>query len=187
MRPEAPALPEVREQAGQREDRHGQRHVVEHCQERHGKERRTGARGALQHAPEGEGKRPENQSCPFHSVLIHHRIAAVQPHEWLAAPPSARTSSRAAALWREASGCSSILPQVFSQHGVPSAMSYTLEQLAADCHQALAADPGPAGREAMRHHLERALADADRSEEHTSELQSLMRISYAVFRLKKKN
>src|SRR3546814_13011688 len=28
---------------------------------------------------------------------------------------------------------------------------------------------------------------AGRSEEHTSELQSLMRISYAVFRLKKKN
>src|SRR3546814_4660795 len=30
-------------------------------------------------------------------------------------------------------------------------------------------------------------ADALRSEEHTSELQSLMRISYAVFCLKKKN
>src|SRR3546814_8622098 len=29
-------------------------------------------------------------------------------------------------------------------------------------------------------------ADKERSEEHTSELQSLMRISYAVFRLKKK-
>src|SRR3546814_7595305 len=29
--------------------------------------------------------------------------------------------------------------------------------------------------------------DPDRSEEHTSELQSLMRISYAVFCLKKKN
>src|SRR3546814_8897947 len=29
--------------------------------------------------------------------------------------------------------------------------------------------------------------DAERSEEHTSELQSLMRISYAVFCLKKKN
>src|SRR3546814_8317864 len=29
--------------------------------------------------------------------------------------------------------------------------------------------------------------DMDRSEEHTSELQSLMRISYAVFCLKKKN
>src|SRR3546814_7119678 len=33
----------------------------------------------------------------------------------------------------------------------------------------------------------RAQATADRSEEHTSELQSLMRISYAVFCLKKKN
>src|SRR3546814_5648153 len=32
-----------------------------------------------------------------------------------------------------------------------------------------------------------AAADAVRSEEHTSELQSLMRISYAVFCLKKKN
>src|SRR3546814_7313167 len=32
-----------------------------------------------------------------------------------------------------------------------------------------------------------ALRDAFRSEEHTSELQSLMRISYAVFCLKKKN
>src|SRR3546814_1483448 len=31
------------------------------------------------------------------------------------------------------------------------------------------------------------LAEWDRSEEHTSELQSLMRISYAVFCLKKKN
>src|SRR3546814_8718253 len=30
-------------------------------------------------------------------------------------------------------------------------------------------------------------AEVDRSEEHTSELQSLMRISYAVFCLKKKN
>src|SRR3546814_8978538 len=32
-----------------------------------------------------------------------------------------------------------------------------------------------------------AFAIVDRSEEHTSELQSLMRISYAVFCLKKKN
>lgn len=38
-------------------------------------------------------------------------------------------------------------------------MSYTLEQLAADCHDALAVDPGPAGREVVRRHLERALAD----------------------------
>src|SRR3546814_7055436 len=34
---------------------------------------------------------------------------------------------------------------------------------------------------------ERAAIGGDRSEEHTSELQSLMRISYAVFCLKKKN
>src|SRR3546814_1088298 len=33
----------------------------------------------------------------------------------------------------------------------------------------------------------RAYSDHKRSEEHTSELQSLMRISYAVFCLKKKN
>src|SRR3546814_5217671 len=41
-----------------------------------------------------------------------------------------------------------------------------------------------------RAHLRRILGDAGepvRSEEHTSELQSLMRISYAVFCLKKKN
>src|SRR3546814_7662377 len=47
------------------------------------------------------------------------------------------------------------------------------------------------------HHFRRLIADKedteqvfhiiDRSEEHTSELQSLMRISYAVFCLKKKN
>src|SRR3546814_5703695 len=38
--------------------------------------------------------------------------------------------------------------------------------------------------DADRQHIETALAS--RSEEHTSELQSLMRISYAVFCLKKK-
>ena len=38
-------------------------------------------------------------------------------------------------------------------------MSYTLEQLAADCHDALAADAGPGGREQLRRHLERALKD----------------------------
>src|SRR3546814_9683043 len=44
-----------------------------------------------------------------------------------------------------------------------------------------------AGRVGDRAHQEVAWhPDADRSEEHTSELQSLMRISYAVFCLKKK-
>src|SRR3546814_2107792 len=36
-------------------------------------------------------------------------------------------------------------------------------------------------------HMGHQLPDPTRSEEHTSELQSLMRISYAVFCLKKKN
>src|SRR3546814_7736920 len=40
-------------------------------------------------------------------------------------------------------------------------------------------------REAIESAIE--AAQHDRSEEHTSELQSLMRISYAVFCLKKKN
>src|SRR3546814_7652725 len=38
-----------------------------------------------------------------------------------------------------------------------------------------------------RHRRDQALVADRRSEEHTSELQSLMRISYAVFSLKKKN
>src|SRR3546814_1416701 len=43
------------------------------------------------------------------------------------------------------------------------------------------------GKGLQSRNLERALADSgERSEEHTSELQSLMRISYAVFCLKKK-
>src|SRR3546814_6957232 len=39
---------------------------------------------------------------------------------------------------------------------------------------------------ALVHHRAVAVAILERSEEHTSELQSLMRISYAVFCLKKK-
>src|SRR3546814_1266112 len=38
-----------------------------------------------------------------------------------------------------------------------------------------------------RPHREPQISPVNRSEEHTSELQSLMRISYAVFCLKKKN
>src|SRR3546814_9751932 len=63
--------------------------------------------------------------------------------------------------------------------------------------QPFADDPVMRGAVARHHRLERAFAqmldDLDllallgRSEEHTSELQSLMRISYAVFCLKKKN
>src|SRR3546814_3946895 len=49
------------------------------------------------------------------------------------------------------------------------------------------ADVGVAGAQPLHHAPHPAGALAARSEEHTSELQSLMRISYAVFCLKKKN
>src|SRR3546814_8321725 len=45
---------------------------------------------------------------------------------------------------------------------------------------------GVSGRTSSVGGAETAAASGDRSEEHTSELQSLMRISYAVFCLKKK-
>src|SRR3546814_4521321 len=50
-------------------------------------------------------------------------------------------------------------------------------------------DPAITAREHQRHHRAAAIEQAVqvRSEEHTSELQSLMRISYAVFCLKTKN
>src|SRR3546814_12280387 len=53
-----------------------------------------------------------------------------------------------------------------------------------DTQRRRAADRARAARE--RREEQRRGDDADRSEEHTSELQSLMRISYAVFCLKKK-
>src|SRR3546814_7152140 len=45
---------------------------------------------------------------------------------------------------------------------------------------------GPQGKSPQKGPLEFVACGRDRSEEHTSELQSLMRISYAVFCLKKK-
>src|SRR3546814_1852948 len=47
-------------------------------------------------------------------------------------------------------------------------------------------NPRPVTEDGIRALLARAYTGAMRSEEHTSELQSLMRISYAVFCLKKK-
>src|SRR3546814_5363474 len=59
-----------------------------------------------------------------------------------------------------------------------------LFSVSADMRPAVA----PQSRKAPRSSLMSALRDSEnmRSEEHTSELQSLMRISYAVFCLKKK-
>src|SRR3546814_1774008 len=61
----------------------------------------------------------------------------------------------------------------------------------ADADAAVVRDPDGGHVLAHRHprqpDRQRLEGGADRSEEHTSELQSLMRISYAVFCLKKKN
>src|SRR3546814_5430915 len=51
----------------------------------------------------------------------------------------------------------------------------------------IAVDGGADALLAMGRKPDVIIGDMDRSEEHTSELQSLMRISYAVFCLKKKN
>src|SRR3546814_8745096 len=77
----------------------------------------------------------------------------------------------------------------------PSVVAFNLEMDARQHPQALARHraeilvgvqyPPFVGKPA--HDANVAVLAAARSEEHTSELQSLMRISYAVFRLKKKN
>src|SRR3546814_9357519 len=54
-------------------------------------------------------------------------------------------------------------------------------------HQSLKALAALQGKTIKQYALERLFPTDARSEEHTSELQSIMRISYAVFCLKKKN
>src|SRR3546814_2347096 len=86
-----------------------------------------------------------------------------------------------------------------NQHRAGGCVHQQRERLAVDevdvgapFAQRVAARDGPRRRGRLAQALEeflRATKDghgADRSEEHTSELQSLMRISYAVFCLKKK-
>src|SRR3546814_2295222 len=75
---------------------------------------------------------------------------------------------------------------VEKQRSNTSHMLFKVDELIADISQGITLEPGdiiatgtPAGVGAGRDPQER-------SEEHTSELQSLMRISYAVFCLKKK-
>ena len=48
-------------------------------------------------------------------------------------------------------------------------MAYTLEQLSADCHAAMAADNGPAGREKVRDYISVACGDS-------ALLQSILKI-----------
>src|SRR3546814_10536749 len=80
------------------------------------------------------------------------------------------------------------LPLVEQPSGVPD-----LKPGGADVHLVVGqheADPLVGGQRLAERHALRGVGGGDvvspRSEEHTSELQSLMRISYAVFCLKKK-
>src|SRR3546814_2651278 len=82
-----------------------------------------------------------------------------------------------------------VLDQRAAQHHVQQLLA------AADAEQRQVALQGAAGDGRFEggaavlgaHRLVPAIGAEQRSEEHTSELQSLMRISYAVFCLKKKN
>jgi hypothetical protein len=51
-------------------------------------------------------------------------------------------------------------------------MTYDLNQFIADCHEILARDPGPAGREQVRVNLERLLANKDFVEEYCGDAVS---------------
>src|SRR3546814_2710564 len=77
--------------------------------------------------------------------------------------------------------------------GVAYPNDFRPDSLSADLHNAYdeqdkeaLAQIGKQVKVAGRMMLKRVMGKASRSEEHTSELQSLMRISYAVFCLKKK-
>src|SRR3546814_3694569 len=82
-------------------------------------------------------------------------------------------------------------PSAIAQHelGLPGQRLDILADLQTDADRR-AVEEGLAKKAAERHRaaiIGRAAETLARSEEHTSELQSLMRISYAVFCLKKKN
>ena len=57
-------------------------------------------------------------------------------------------------------------------------MSYTLEQLSADCHAAMAADPGDKGREKVRDFIAKACADKDFVAKHFKPGQEERKVLY---------
>src|SRR3546814_4617987 len=97
-------------------------------------------------------------------------------------PPSTSLALNASIGTRRESPCG--IPSSTAEKGCFS-MTYLIEGLSPDRFAPFFAldDAGLAAVNARR---VTATADRGRSEEHTSELQSLMRISYAVFCLKKK-
>src|SRR3546814_10181014 len=75
-----------------------------------------------------------------------------------------------------------ILDEVIREHPVLLNRAPTLHRLGIQAFEPVLIE----GKAIQLHPLVCSAFNADRSEEHTSELQSLIRISYAVFCLKKK-
>src|SRR3546814_7124695 len=87
----------------------------------------------------------------------------------------------ASSAWRQQWGDSRVFPA-----GMPSIFSPRRYRQPAIAAAASVLLPGPAWKSTRTAASGSQAARRARSEEHTSELQSLMRISYAVFCLKKK-
>src|SRR3546814_5748133 len=138
---------------------------------------------------------------PYTTLFRSARASGVSKH----APqrPSAlsplRLSARLARGWRQSAGQRSAAPCPARPLGYPAAMkaktfNATCRRLPATTHvvQWGGSDVWKVGGKVFaiggkRDGGEAAVTFKVRSEEHTSELQSLMRISYAVFCLQKKN
>src|SRR3546814_10845993 len=92
-------------------------------------------------------------------------------------PPRRRGDAPASHLLQEADAVSAVA----EGEGTPAPVSSSAIRMEADALNAFLAEAFPNSASGTRGRV------VSRSEEHTSELQSLLRISYAVFCLKKKN
>src|SRR3546814_5741598 len=94
-------------------------------------------------------------------------------------PPRRRGDAPASHLLQEADAVSAVA----EGEGTPAPVSSSALRMEADALNAFLAEAFPNSASGTRGRV----VSAERSEEHTSELQSLMRISYAVFCLTKHN
>src|SRR3546814_334462 len=127
--------------------------------------------------------------CPFYSNLSSKTVSAVK-HEWTVQELTAPSATNFKAEGADSSDSDGVTPtrlnNAVSLSTKDGKVSGTYDRIdTAGGAKETARQKMLKGLE-LRRDLE-AILTANRSEEHTSELQSLMRISYAVFCLKKKN
>src|SRR3546814_1825917 len=89
-------------------------------------------------------------------------------------------------VWMPPLGKSSRLKPLLQEVGSPAQHACTRRRLRLRCGACIDSPSSPCFSSYRRWRRPRSRPPPCRSEEHTSELQSLMRISYAVFCLKKK-